>query len=148
VLALGASLAAKDWADANWTVLLNEVRRRHAGTVFFVGGPEQSARAAALIARSGWPSVINACDLTIIEAAALMRLADLFVGPDSAPLNLAAAGGTPAFGMFGATPVQTYSRHIHPIEPEGGIDADGMGRISPQAVLRRIEPYLGVTKKA
>jgi heptosyltransferase II len=146
VLALGASLPQKDWADASWSALLEALRRRAAGTVFLVGGPDQSARAAALIARAGWAALVNACDLTIVEAAALLRLADLFVGPDSAPLNLAAAGGTPAFGMFGATPVQTYSRHIHAITPDDGWDPDGMRRISPDAVLRRIEPYLGVTK--
>jgi heptosyltransferase-2 len=148
VLALGASLPQKDWADDNWSMLLDGLHRRHPGTAFLVGGPDQSARGAALIARSGWPSLVNACALSIAEAAALMRRADLFVGPDSAPLNLAAAGATPAFGMFGATPVQSYSRHIHAIEPDGGPDADGMRRISPEAVLRRIEPYLGVTKPA
>ena len=45
----------------------------------------------------------------MIEAAALLRLADLFIGPSSGPLNLPAAGGTEAFGLFGSTPVLTYS---------------------------------------
>ena len=35
-------------------------------------------------------------------------------------MNLAAAGGTPAFVLFGSTPVQTYSRFIHAIEPDDG----------------------------
>jgi len=146
VFALGASLSEKDWADDNWARLLDAVRRRSPGTVFLIGGPEQSARAAALIARTGWSALVNACDLSIVEAAALLRRADLFAGPDSAPLNLAAAGGTPAFGLFGATPVQSYSRHIHAIEPDDGWGADGMRRISADAVLKRIEPYLGVLK--
>jgi heptosyltransferase-2 len=99
-----------------------------------------------LIDRTAGAPAINACDLSIVEAAALLRLADLFVGPDSGPMNLAAAGATPAFGMFGATPVLNYSRFIHAIEPEGGQALDGMQRIKPDQVIRRIEPYLNVTK--
>jgi hypothetical protein len=58
--------------------------------------------------------IINACDLRLIEAAALLRLADLFVGP-----NLAAAGGTDAFG-----PVRLDAGfdlfEIHPRHRAGG----------------------------
>ena len=61
-------------------------------------------------------------------------------------MNLAAAGGTPAFALFGTTPVLRYSRFIHPIEPDGGQTPDGMTRIPPELVLARIEPYLTDTK--
>ena len=101
------------------------------GTVFLIGGADNAARAQALIARSAGAPAVNACDLSIVEAAALLRLADLFVGPDSGPMNLAAAGATPAFTLFGATPVLSYSRFIHAIEPEGGQSPDGMARITP-----------------
>jgi ADP-heptose:LPS heptosyltransferase len=43
----------------------------------------------------------------------LLRHADLFIGPSSGPLNLAAAVQTDAFGLFGNTPVLTYSKFIH-----------------------------------
>ena len=148
VFGIGASHPSKDWADESWVTVLDTVRRRDAGTVLLIGGPDHAARAGALIARTAWPAIVNACDLSIVEAAALLRLADLFVGPDSGPMNLAAAGGTPAFALFGSTPVLDYSRFIHAIEPDDGRGPgpDGMRRISPDAVLRRIEPYLGVLK--
>jgi heptosyltransferase-2 len=148
VLALGGSHPAKDWSDENWTSFLDTLRRRTPGTVFLVGGADNSARAAALIARTAGAPAVNACDLSIVEAAALLRLADLFVGPDSGPMNLAAAGCTPAFALFGATPVLNYSRFIHAIEPEGGQALDGMQRISPAQVMRRIEPYLDASLNA
>jgi lipopolysaccharide heptosyltransferase II len=87
---------------------------------------------------------VNACDLTIMEAAALTQRSDLFVGCDSGPMNLAAAVGTPAFGLFGPTPVLTYSRFIHAIQPEdgGAPTRDAVERILPATVLARIEPYL------
>jgi heptosyltransferase-2 len=146
VLALGGSHPSKQWPDSHWAELLETLRRRTAGTVFLIGGSDNAAQAAALIARSAGAPAVNACDLSVVEAAALLRLADLFVGPDSGPMNLAAAGATPAFALFGSTPALNYSRFIHAIEPEGGPAPDGMRRITPTQVIRRIEPYLGATK--
>jgi heptosyltransferase II len=144
VLALGGSHPSKDWPDAHWAALLDTVRRRTSGTVFLIGGTDNSPRAQSLIARSAGAPAINASDLSIVEAAALLRLADLFAGPDSGPMNLAAAGATPAFALFGSTPALSYSRFIHAIEPEGGQSPDGMARITPSQVMARIEPYLAV----
>jgi heptosyltransferase II len=62
--------------------------------VFLVGGPANDARAEKFVFASGSIQIVNACDLRLIEATAPLRLADLFVGPSSGPLNLAAAGGT------------------------------------------------------
>jgi heptosyltransferase-2 len=149
-LALGGSHPAKDWPDDHWVTFLDTLRRRSGGTVFLIGGPDNVARADALIARTAGAPVVNACGLSIGEAAALLRLADLFVGPDSGPMNLAVAGATPAFVLFGSTPVLDYSRFIHAIEPDDGFgrSSNGMARISPAAVMRRVEPYLDVVKAA
>ena len=59
-------------------------------------------------------------------------------------MNLAAAVGTRAFGLFGMSQVLDYSRHIVPLLPDdgGGPTPDGMRRISAHHVLRQIEPYL------
>jgi heptosyltransferase II len=146
-LALGGSHPAKDWPASHWKAFVAALRQRTAGTVFLVGGAENAAHADELIAGSAGAAAINACDLAIAQAAALLRHADLFVGPDSGPMNLAAAGGTPAFALFGATPVLRYSKFIHAIEPADGRQApDGMARILPAQVLARIEPYLAATK--
>jgi heptosyltransferase-2 len=115
---MGASHPDKDWPDTNWSELLCALRMP--GTVFLVGGPANSGRAEKLVSAFGSGQIVNACGLRLIEAAALLRLADLFIGPSSGPLNLAAAGGTEAFGLFGSTPVLTYSKFIRAIVPEGG----------------------------
>ena len=147
VLALGGSHPTKDWPAPHWAAFVDALRRHTAGTVFLIGGPANAARADELIARSAGAAATNGCDLAIAEAAALLRHADLFVGPDSGPMNLAAAGGTPAFALFGSTPVLRYSRFIHAIEPPDGRQTpDGMAHILPAQVLARIEPYLAVTK--
>jgi heptosyltransferase II len=154
VLGLGGSHPVKDWPSPHWLEFVGELRQRTEGTVFLIGGAEQGPRAGQLIARTTGAAAVNACDLPIDEAAALLRHADAFVGPDSGPMNLAAAVGTPAFGLFGATTVLSYSGFIHAIVPDdGGRSApDGMQRISPRRVLERIEPCLsapsvGITRR-
>ena len=61
-------------------------------------------------------------------------------------MNLAAAGATEVFGLFGSTPVLTYSKLIHAITPDGGPRPGGMARIAPAQVLDRIAPYLSRRK--
>jgi heptosyltransferase-2 len=144
VLGLGGSHPLKQWPFATWIEFVAALRARFAGTVFLIGGPAQAAQAADLIACTAGAPALDACALALIEAAALLREADLFVGPDSGPMNLAVAVGTPAFAMFGATRVLTYSKFIHPILPDdgGAPTLHGMARISAGNVLARIAPFL------
>jgi heptosyltransferase II len=145
-LGLGASHPDKDWPDRHWAEFLVRLRRRAKGTVFLLGGRMNSKRAEGFMAQSTGALTINACDLALPESAALLRLADLFVGPSSAPMNLAVAGGTEAFGLFGSTPVLTYSKRIRPIVPPSGMTPDGMERLLPAQAIEQIAPYLAREK--
>jgi ADP-heptose:LPS heptosyltransferase len=142
VLGIGASHPDKDWPDDHWMQFLRQLRGRSAGTVFLIGGDKNLARAQNFIDKTAGAPAVNACDLRLNEAAALLRHADLFIGPSSGPLNLAAAGETDAFGLFGSTPVLTYSKFIHAIVPDGGPSPDGMSRIAPAQAIDAIAPYL------
>jgi heptosyltransferase-2 len=147
VLGLGGSHPLKAWPFEHWTEFIAALRGRGAGTVFLIGGAAQSAHAEKLIAATAGAPAVNACDSTVLDAAALLKEADCFVGPDSGPMNLAAAVGTPAFGLFGATRVLDHSRFIHPVLPDDGrVTLDGMRRISPANVLARLEPQLAAHK--
>ena len=147
VLGIGASDPHRDWSDARWDEFLASVRQRTPGTVFLIGGGRNAARADKMIAHSAGAAAVNACDLKLIEALALLHRADLFIGTDSGPMNLALAAATPAFAMFGVNPVLSYSKFIHPIEPDGGPAPDGMLRISPTMVLAQVAPYLAARKQ-
>jgi heptosyltransferase-2 len=140
-LGIAASHPDKDWPDDHWVELLARLRQLTNGTIFLIGGKQNARRADELAARGGG-GALNACALTLIEAAALLCLADLFIGANSGPMNLAAATRTEAFGLFGNTPVPQYSKFIHAIVPEGGPAPGGMSRISVQHVLARIMPRL------
>jgi heptosyltransferase II len=147
VLGLGGSHPDKDWPNKYWREFLAALRELTSGTVFLIGGAAQIARAQSLVADTAGAAAVNACDLKLAEAAALLWHADLFIGTDSGPLNLAAATGTEAFGFFGATPVLKYSKFIHPIVPEGGPWLHGMQRIFPAQVLEYVKPYLSHRKE-
>jgi heptosyltransferase-2 len=141
VVGPGASHPAKDWPTPCWESFIGALRDRMHGTVFLIGGPGQMERAHRLITSTAGAQAVNACDLTVIEAAALLHQTTLFVGPDSGPMNLAIAVNTPAIGLFGATPVLLHARYVHVISPDDGRhqSPDGMRRISPDRVLARIE---------
>jgi len=147
VLGIGASDPQRDWPDASWSEFLAGVRRGTYGTVFLIGGSANIARAQDLIDRGNGAPAVNACDLRLGQALALLRRADLFVGNDSGPMNLALAAATPAFALFGVNPVLNYSKFIHPIAPEGGPAPGGMLRISPATVLAQVTPYLASRKQ-
>ena len=85
VLGMGGSHPDKDWPDFCWSEFLAGLRRRCAGTIFLIGGRQNQARAKDLIERTSGTAAINACDLALIEAVALLRLADLFIGTEFRP---------------------------------------------------------------
>jgi heptosyltransferase-2 len=147
VLGIAASHPDKDWPAAHWKELIGRLRELTPGTVFLIGGAANIARADDLIASTTGAGAVNACGLKLMEATALLVHADLFIGTDSGPLNLAAAAGTDAFGFFGGTPVLKYSKYIHPIVPDGGPAPGGMQRILPAQVLEQVRPYLSRRKQ-
>jgi heptosyltransferase-2 len=108
VLGIGSSSPDRNWPMERWVEFMAGLRRRTTGTMFLIGGPDYAATAERLV-QSADPSTVNACDLTITEAATLLQKSDLFVGSDSGPLNVAAAVGTPAFGLFGISTVLTIT---------------------------------------
>ncbi len=142
VLGIGALHEEREWPHEYWVELLAELGPHSAGTFFFIGGDDYTARAQSVIARSKLSEAINACNLSLVEAIALLHHADLFVGTDLGPMNLAAAVGTPSFAMFGVNPVLSYSKFIHPLTPPGGPAPGGMQQISPTQVFERVQPYL------
>ena len=142
VLGLGASHPDKDWPDEHWQALLQGLARSCRGSLFMIGGPSWQARADRIIAAAG-VNAVNACDLPIIKSAALCQRADLFVGADSGALNLAAAVGTDAYGLFGLTPALQYSRHIHVVRAsDDPARWTPMREITPERVLSVLLPRL------
>ena len=99
----GTKMQAKDWGRENWRALLgrlSDVYPEHA--LALVGAAEDSA--ASEYAGAAWRGpVVNLCGkLTPRETAAVLRDAEVFLGPDSGPMHLAAAYGVPCAIAFAA----------------------------------------------
>jgi heptosyltransferase II len=142
-IGLGSSEPHKQWGAERFASLTAGLMASGRPSLVLVGGPDEAALADEVAARLGEPgrSLRKAIGWDLCELAALFAGSAFYVGNDTGVMNLAAAVGTTAYGLFGATPPLHHSRRIVPITPPGGIDLQcGMARIAPEAVLAAIDP--------
>lgn len=124
VYGVGASEPRRCWPLDRFTGL-SAALSDLGGTHFWLGGLGDSVAVEAELARADRGCInVNVCDLKLDAGAALLSRADLFIGNDSGPLNLAASVGVPSIGLFGDSPPLDYSRFLRPIiGPRGGMSA-------------------------
>lgn len=140
VLGIAASDDWKNWGAARFATLagalLDEGR-----PVVLVGGPAERGLADAIVTALGprGATVRPVLGWPLRQVAALLHDAALYVGNDTAALNIAAAVGTTAIGLFGGTVPLRHSALIVPVVPPGGLDrVRGMASIDPDTVLHTI----------
>lgn len=93
----------KRWTAAGWRAVVEQLRQRLARVVI-TGGPEPAERRYLDELALPADRVVRVDGrMRLAEAADLLRLAALYVGPDTAMTHLAAACGTPAVALFGPT---------------------------------------------
>lgn len=104
VLHVSAGTQAKRWPVEHWRELLGRLLVEREARVVLIGVREERQVAQTITQGKPWPNVIDwtGC-LTLVETAALIAAADVFVGADSGPAHLAAAVGTPAIVLFSGT---------------------------------------------
>lgn len=99
----GTKMPAKDWGQENWRALLGRLGEVFPGYRLVLVGAKEDEPVADFSAAE-WPGeVTNVCGkLTPRETAAVIRRSELFLGPDSGPMHLAAAYGVPCAIAFAA----------------------------------------------
>lgn len=99
----GTKMQAKDWGAENWRQLLESLSAGLPEHALVLVGAKEEAQTCEFAA-GGWKgTVVNLCgQLGPRETAAAMRGAELFLGPDSGPMHLAAAMGVPCAIAFAA----------------------------------------------
>ena len=136
-IGIGSSEPYKQWGAARFAALIAPLQAQGWRCVL-VGGPAEAGLAAEIAglcpippdAAIGWP---------MGELAALLQQAAFYAGNDTGAANIAAAAGTSAYTLFGATEPLRHSARIIAVVPPGGMaKADGMARITPEQVLARI----------
>lgn len=121
VYGVGASEPRRTWPLERFA-RLSEQLADLGGTRFWLGGPGDSEAVDRHLANG--PGALNVCHLKLDVGAALMSRADLVIGNDSGPLNVAAAVGAPSVVLFGDSPPLSYSRYLIPVVgPPGGMQA-------------------------
>jgi len=133
-LGIGSSETYKQWGGLNFAALAATLSAPERRTLFLLGGPAERdlGQEIAEQVRVLGGEVETAVDLPIDQSAALLSRCRLYVGNDTGVLNLAAAVGTEAIGLFGGSPPLTYSRNIHVVLPPSA--TAGMAGITPEQV--------------
>lgn len=138
--AIGASNPRRHWGDAAYAALAEQLIASGVG-VILVGGPAEQARAAAIIAAQpaiAPPHIVAMTDGAIQPVAAALQLCELCVGNDTGALNMAAAVGRPAIGLFGVSPPLLHDPLLEAIR------GDGMAAITVDAVFERLQMRMGL----
>ena len=99
----GTKMQAKDWGQENWRSLLANLSRRHPGHVLALIGAKEDAEVSDYAAQEWLGPKVNLCGrLSPRETAAVFEYAQIFLGPDSGPMHLAACAGVPCVIAFSA----------------------------------------------
>ena len=123
VIHAGAARAEKYWQPERWAAVIDHCQNALQLPCIFIGGcSEMERQAIAEIRVKTQPSFIDLSGkLDLMESAALIAGAKLFIGIDSGPSHLAAAMQTPQITLFGPTnPFHWRARHGSSIVLQGG----------------------------
>lgn len=104
----GAGAAVKRWRPQAWSKLAQILIDRHRCQIVFSGGPAEVELCCRIAAQINPSPPVAAGKTTLAQLAALMSQATLAIGPDTGPLKLAAAVGTPTVELYGPVDVQKF----------------------------------------
>lgn len=100
-----ASHALRNWRPERYAAVADHAHDRHQLRVVLCGGPSAAERAMgdAILTHCRTTPVDLIGRDTIKSALALFQRATVLMGPDSGPVHLANAMGTPVLGLYAAT---------------------------------------------
>ena len=98
----GGGWPTKLWPSERYAQLADWLWSECGLSSFVTFGPGEETLARAVVSRAR-SSAVRPLASTLKQFVALARRAALFVGGDTGPLHLAAAGGTPIVGLYGPT---------------------------------------------
>jgi heptosyltransferase I len=159
-MVLAASDPRRNWSAEGYARVIEGLGERHGARCLLLGGPsEAEARIAAEVAHlcRGPLRPIDARGDGLRRLLWLIEGCDLVVGPDTGPLHMARAIGTPVVGLYGRTNprragpyaryrdllVDGYAEYPGEEYPPSRSYRDGMGRVTPGTVLEKVELGLG-----
>lgn len=99
----GTKRQPNDWEEHNWLALFKALKNDLPGwQLIMLGADDEAERAQKLLNIWGGDGV-NLCGKTSPRVSgAVLKRAKLFIGHDSGPMHLSAAGGTPCVAIYSA----------------------------------------------
>jgi lipopolysaccharide heptosyltransferase II len=156
-LYVGSSWASRQWMPRATAELCRSLRRRGLGAVL-LGGPADAPMALAVLAAGAGDAVNCVGRTSLRDVIAIMERAVVAIGPDSGPMHIATAVGTPVVALFGATsPARSGPWGWHHLVVRGDVPCAPcylsrcpigrlcMERITPAMVMERVERVLAGT---
>jgi predicted lipopolysaccharide heptosyltransferase III len=158
----GARWWFKGWPPERFAGLIDYVQEKLGVKVVLLGGDQERGIADAILRQTGTGVRSLVGQLELLELAALVGRAVLFVGNDNGPMHIAAAMGTPVVGLFGPSDPRIWGPageghavvykgiDCGPCFPHGCRRGEGncMRLIELQEVLHLVEAQLARTRKA
>lgn len=151
---VGTTWPSKHWMPGPTAAVCAGLRARGLG-VALIGGPRDTRFAAAVVAAGAGELVDLVGRTGLRDVIAVMARAALAVGPDSGPMHIAAALGTPVVALFGpTTPLRTGPWGYEALVVQGDapcapcyqtrcpIGRLCMEAITPEQVLARVDRAL------
>ncbi len=103
----GSGTWVKRWSEAHWAFVADALADQLDAAVVFTGADRELDLVKTIVAQMQHPACIMVGDTRIGSLAALFARARIVLGPDSGPLHLAVAVGTPTVTLFGpADPIE------------------------------------------
>lgn len=103
VLHIGAGNRFRDWGVENIVRLIGLIDGLSGVRVVLAGGPEDGKAEEEIRGRAARPLPSLVGKVNLIELRECIGRSDLFVGPDSGPMHIAASTPTPIVAVFGPT---------------------------------------------
>ncbi len=119
VLHCGARRVLRQWKGERFAALAVYLKQKYAYDIVFAGDAKDIPQIEKIQSLIPFKTFSIAPQFSLIEFAALVSKANIFVGNESGPLHIAAASGVKVIGLYGpGVPVTFYpygdnSRYIH-----------------------------------
>jgi ADP-heptose:LPS heptosyltransferase len=132
----GARGTAKRWPVTHFNSLARQLQP-HFDAIILLGSPAEAGTCRQVAAGVPLPCRVLAGRTDLLQAAAVMQQAELFVGNDSGLGHLAAAAGTPTVTVFGPGDPARY----HPWQADARwiqSASESIAAVGVDAVLARV----------
>ncbi len=112
----GASKAEREWPVERLIEVIREVQKRWDARVILTGGPGVRERSIGATIMDAVPAgIVNLIGATTPKKlAAVLARADCLLAPDTGPVHLAGAVGTPVVGLYAVAPPQLSGPYLYP----------------------------------